>query len=174
MLMKLLWNPWQMCLTIWNQIIMRNINNLGYVRRRILNFTYKNPFRKRVLKCHLDANNSNCCLVLLSQNMCCTSHMLSIVSNTPKVPLKLQSVHFQNFLSTISTPNKSFRTKIRWHDVRCNKKKEKHMKKKLCVHGKYHLPFVAYLSTQSSFCFMVASTFSWSSQASFTALISLF
>ncbi len=64
-------------LIIWNQIIMKNMNNLGYVRRRILNFTYKNPFRKRVLKCHLDANNSNCCLVLLSQNMCCTFHMLS-------------------------------------------------------------------------------------------------
>ncbi len=47
-------------LIIWNQIIMRDINNFGYVRRRILNFTYKNPFHKRVSKCHLVANNSNC------------------------------------------------------------------------------------------------------------------
>jgi hypothetical protein len=48
------------------------------------------------------------------------------------------------------------------------------MKKKLSVHGKYHLPFVAYLKTQSSLHFIVAYAFSWSSQASFIALISLF
>ncbi len=100
-------------LTIGNQIIKRNINNLGYVRRRIFHFTYKNRFHKKVLKGHLDGNNSNCRLVLLSQNMCCTSHCCPIMSTMPKVPLKLQSVHFQNFLSTISTPNRSFKTKIR-------------------------------------------------------------
>ncbi len=71
-------------LTIWNQIIMRIINNFWYVRRRILNFTYKNPFCKRVLKFHLDANSSNCYLVLFSQNMCCTSHMLSNSVRHPK------------------------------------------------------------------------------------------
>jgi hypothetical protein len=52
------------------------------------------------------------------------------VSTTPKVPLKLQSVHFQNFLSIISTPNTSFKTKIRRHDMRC--KKKKHRKFFLC------------------------------------------
>jgi hypothetical protein len=48
------------------------------------------------------------------------------------------------------------------------------MKNKLCVHGKYDLSSATYLMSQSSFCFMVASAFSWSFQASFSTLISLF
>ncbi len=119
-------------LTIWIQIIMKNINNFRYVRR-ILNFTYKNPFRKRVLKCHLVANSSNCYLVLLNQTCVAPLTCCPIMSTTPKVPLKLQNVHFQNFLSIISAPNTSFKTKIWWHDVRCNKKKKKtHEKKTFC------------------------------------------
>jgi len=81
-------------LTIWNQIIMRNINNFGYVKRRILSFTYNNPFRKRVLKCHLDANSSNCCLVFLSQNMCCTFHMLSNSVHHPKSAIETTKCAF--------------------------------------------------------------------------------
>jgi hypothetical protein len=68
------------------------------------------------------------------QVQCILSHFFHIQKVLAlKVPifftflLKLQSVHFQNFLSIISAPNRSFKTKIRWQDVRC--KKEKHRKK---------------------------------------------
>jgi hypothetical protein len=56
------------------------------------------------------------------------------------------------------------------------KEKKTHEFLFFCVHGKDHLPYAAYLNTQFSLDlhFMVASTFSWSSQTSFIALISLF
>jgi len=116
-------------LTIWNQIIMRNINNFGYVRRRIFSFTYKNPFCKKVLKCHLDANSSNCCLVFLSQNMCCTFHMLSnSVHHPQKCHCNYKVCISKSFcLSFLHLPQVS---KPKYDDMMWDANK-KHMKKKI-------------------------------------------
>jgi len=96
-------------LTIWNQIIMTNINNFGYVRRRILSFTYKNPFRKESWSVIWMPIVPIVALFFLAKTCVAPFTCCPIVSTTPKVPLKLQSVHFQNFLSIISSPNTSFK-----------------------------------------------------------------
>jgi len=86
-------------LTIWNKIIMTNINNFGYVRRRILNSTCKNPFRKKFWGVIWLPIVPIAALFFLAKTCVAPLTCCPIVSTTPKVPLKLQSVHFKKKLS---------------------------------------------------------------------------
>jgi hypothetical protein len=113
-------------LTIWKQIIVRNINNFGYVR-------IARPFVKESWSVILLPIVPIVPLLFLAKICVTPFTCYPIMSTTPKVHLKLQNMHVQIFLSTISTLNISFKTQsmMTWCEMQ-QKEKKTHEKQTLC------------------------------------------